>query len=174
MSVRTLAALALAVAAVAPARSAVAPPSRALAVSLAVPEHLGRRPVQVGPRAEVFHVVVTNVSRQPVRLWREWCSWGYFNLRLEAQVGGKTFTLAKKPRGWNKNYPDAFTLQPGEHFVIPVVLDPEVWDLPQRRSGPARLRAVYHSTPDRDADEQNVWVGAVASPWLNVAVLDNR
>ena len=23
-----------------------------------------------------WHVVITNVSEKPIRLWREWCSWG--------------------------------------------------------------------------------------------------
>src|SRR5262245_12383625 len=102
MSARWLAAL---VAALIPSalQAAAAPPRRTLAVAIAVPEHLGRRPISLGARAEVFHVVITNVSEQPVRLWREWCSWGYFNLRFEAEVGGRTLLLAKKPRGWTRN-----------------------------------------------------------------------
>jgi hypothetical protein len=31
---------------------------------------------------EHFHVVVTNVSKESVRLWKDWCSWGFQNLSL--------------------------------------------------------------------------------------------
>jgi hypothetical protein len=54
-----------------------------------------------------FYVVVTNTSESPVRLWREWCSWGYFNLSfVVTDERGKTTTVTKKPRGWDHNFPD--------------------------------------------------------------------
>ena len=68
-----------------------------------------------------------------MRLWREWCSWGYFNLRLEVEVGGKVHTLVKKPREWTRNFPDLLFLPPGEPVVMAASLDPDVWELPAAR-----------------------------------------
>jgi hypothetical protein len=38
------------------------------------------RAIELRRPSEHFYVVVTNVSGEPIRLWKEWCSWGYFNL----------------------------------------------------------------------------------------------
>jgi hypothetical protein len=63
-------------------RSAQPPPSAPLAVRI-VPtsntEKLGPGIELYGPEQH-FHVVITNASGGPIRLWREWCRWGYFNL----------------------------------------------------------------------------------------------
>lgn len=41
-------------------------------------EKIGRT-IELYQPSQHFDVVVTNVSDRPVRLWREWCRWGYFS-----------------------------------------------------------------------------------------------
>jgi hypothetical protein len=116
-----------------------------------------------------FHVVVTNVSGEPVRLWKEWCSWGYFNLSFVATAeGGRPVTVVKQPRGWDKNYPDWEVVPPGGHHVREVTFDPATWpDVPlpePNRSKPVRMKAVFSIRPDNEAKEHGVWTGQVSSP----------
>src|SRR5689334_7045545 len=55
-----------------------------------------------------FHVTLTNKTKQPIRLWKEWCSWGYFNLSFEARgADGKVTRIHKRDRGWDKNFADS-------------------------------------------------------------------
>jgi hypothetical protein len=117
-----------------------------------------------------FHVVVTNVSKQPVRLWKEWCSWGYYNLSfIAAERDGKTVAVKKWRRSFFANSPDWMILPPGDHLVFDVSFAAEaVWqDAPLPRANQPRrvlLRAVYEVTEDGMSKKFGVWTGRVASP----------
>jgi hypothetical protein len=54
-----------------------------LSLTIAVPIHDGQRAIQVGCQASGFNEIVENLSEHRVNLWREWCSWGYFNLMFK-------------------------------------------------------------------------------------------
>ena len=115
-----------------------------------------------------FDVVLTNVSDKPVRLWKEWCSWGYFCLSFEVQDGtGKLTAVRKTPRGWDKNFPSFQTLQPGSNMVFEVNFGSD-WEnpvLPEKgKSIQVKMRAVYEIPPDDEAKKAEVWTGKVASP----------
>ena len=123
-----------------------------------------------------FHVVLTNISKRPVRLWREWCSWGYFNLSLESRDReGKTLSVSKRERDWDRNYPDWMELLPGDSTVFNVGLEPKVWmnspiAVPaagKTHKAVIRLRAVYNVRDDEDARREGVWVGRVSSPEID-------
>jgi hypothetical protein len=131
-------------------------------------EKTGRAIEVYGP-SQHFHVVVTNVSDRPVKLWRDWCSWGYFSLSFVATgEDGKPVTVGKKLREWMKNFPDATIVPPGDHMVFEVALDDDVWKdppLPERgQSRTVRLRAVYTIRNDQEAEKFGVWTGRVSSP----------
>ena len=54
-----------------------------------------------------FHVLLTNVSRNPVRVWQEWCSWGYYCLQIEiVEQDGMKHLLKKKRIPFYQNFPD--------------------------------------------------------------------
>jgi hypothetical protein len=119
-----------------------------------------------------FHVVLTNTSTKPIRIWREWCSWGYFGLSFEAQDrAGKTIRISKKQRGWDKNYPDWLELAPGEPAVIDVNLDPANWEASPLSGGSPwetrlRMKAVYEINRDEYSDKNMVWTGHAVSAEL--------
>jgi len=137
-----------------------------------VPESLderGEREILLLPPPRHFHVVLTNVAKEPIRLWREWCSWGYSTLSFEAtDQSGKTVNIMKKPREWNNNYPDWTIIPPGDHMVFDVTLNESIWkNVPLPEAGKSRvvkLKAIFEIPNDKYAKEKKVWTGRVASP----------
>jgi hypothetical protein len=133
-----------------------------------------------------FHVVVTNLSSAPIKLWEEWCSWGYFDLSFEARdVTGRRFVISKKMRGWDKNFPCPVTIGAGRAWVIDVNLDPSIWQnsplSSDRGQATLRLRAVFEISEDEASKANGVWTGKVSSPedeykfyWVNAAAKATR
>jgi hypothetical protein len=110
-----------------------------------------------------FHVVVENLSSAPIKLWKEWCSWGYFNLSFEARdSSGRSFVISKRNRGWDKNFPCPIVIDAGRSWVIDVNLDPSIWQNSPLSSdtGKATLRL----KEDERSKSEKVWTGKVSSP----------
>lgn len=151
-----------------------------LRVSFALPKRGDARTLSLGESAAEFHVVLTNISSEPVRLWKEWCSWGYFNLTFELEFDDeKPVPVEKTERGWDKNFPDFVEIPPGEHFVLPVRLTADVWKFDFVKRGGAeprraRLRAVYAVEPDDQSRAHGVWTGRVESHAIEVMLHDQR
>lgn len=145
---------------------AAADPNPAVEVKIAVPVHHGHRILNEGDH---FHVLVKNASDQPVKLWTDRYSWGYSNLSFEI-VGddGKVTAVRKKPRGWDKNYPDWLELKPGDTYVLNVNWNAaDIWENPPQAGGAKptliKLRAVYEITPDEQSAKLGVWTGKIQS-----------
>ena len=141
-----------------------------------VPTDAKAATIRLDAPGQHFHVVLTNVSKQPVRLWREWCSWGYYALSFRVTAGnGKQTTVKKLPRVWTKNLPDWMQLGPGDHMIFEVTFDPTVWDSPplppSGASQTATLTAIYELTASPESKQQAVWVGRVATSDLRVAIV---
>lgn len=137
-------------------------------------ERIGRV-IELYRPSQHFQVVVTNVSAKPVRLWREWCSWGYFGLSFVVTDGdGNPVVVKKRARSWPKNYPDWTTLEPGDHMVFEVSFDEPIWqDAPMPEPGnsrPVRMKAVYEVRVDDETKEHEVWTGRVSSPEADYTV----
>ena len=133
------------------------------------------RAIELYRPSQHFHVVVTNISDEPVRLWREWCSWGYFNLSFVVDdAAGNPVVVKKRPRGWDKNRPDWTILEPGDHMVFEVSFDESIWqDAPRSEAGQARsvrMKAVYEVKADDQSKEHGVWTGRVHSPEADYTV----
>lgn len=128
----------------------------------------GPRIITLSQPSQHFHVVVTNVSAQPIRLWREWCSWGYYMLSFRVtDETGKTIDVKKAPRAWKKNYPDWTLIQPGDHMVYEVSFDEETWPntVPAKgKTQQVKMSAVIEVKPDVDSEKEKVWTGTVSSP----------
>jgi hypothetical protein len=127
------------------------------------------RVIELNRPSQHFYVVVTNVSDEPVRLWKEWCSWGYFNLTFQVtDEAGHPVEVRKQGRDWSKNFPDWEVIPPGGHQVREVTFDPTIWEgwpLPEpNRHRAVRLRATYDIRTDEASKEHGVWTGQVSSP----------
>lgn len=134
-----------------------------------VPHHRaadGKQQIMLGSVSSHFHVVLTNISAAPIKLWKDSCSWGYANLWFESvDQAGKIVQIKKRPKGWNKNFPEWVTLAPGAHWVLEVKLDDNTWqNWPLAR--PAKTinpTAVFESARSEQAQAHGVWGGEVRS-----------
>ena len=147
-----------------------AAPGQANALSLQiVPHHRaddGKQQIMLGSGSSRFHVVLTNISAAPIKLWKDSCSWGYANLWFESvDQAGKIVQIKKRPKGWNKNFPEWVTLAPGEHWVLEVKLDDKTWQN-WPLATPAKtinLTAVFESVHTEQAQAHGVSRGKVRS-----------
>lgn len=157
--------------------------AKELSVSIAVPQRDSRRVIDLRQSGAYFNVVVTNRSKHDLRLWETWNSWGYFNLSFDVldENGRVVSTVSKRPRAWTVNFPSWVTIKPGEHFVLKVDFDPDIWiwggDVGDSRPAylpflsvmgkepefKLNLRAVFRILPDWETIENTVWTGTVKS-----------
>lgn len=143
-------------------------PAPKLEVKIAIPVHHHQR--SLNTNGDHFHVLVKNISDQPLRLWSEHFSWGYENLTFEEITeDGKVRTIQKNPGEWSKNFPDWLELKPDDTYVLNVKFAaPGVWENPpQAKAGEKptkiKLRAVYQISPDKESNRLGVWTGKVVS-----------
>jgi hypothetical protein len=75
-----------------------------------------------------FHVCITNISTSSIRLWKEWCSWGYFSLSFEVVLEtGEGIHIHKKCGYWTYNSPDFIVLLPQEPMIFNVSFKNKIW-----------------------------------------------
>ena len=129
------------------------------------------RAIDVRGPSQHFHVVVTNLSKAPVRLWRDRCSWGYYTVSFRfTDESGKTVAVKKRPRGWDSNAPDWTIVPPGGHMIFEVSFDDKIWQdapalLPETPHGRRiKMKAVYSVEVDPQSQRRGVWTGEVSSP----------
>lgn len=149
---------------IAPSEAADSP----IAVSIAVPQRGTERVLEYHGESRHFHVIISNTSDKPQRIWREWCSWGYYGLSFEfTDATGKTRTAKKKPKRWVKNYPDFWTVAAHENLVLDVQFsDTDIWEGFPRPKGVSEaftMRAVFEFQPDDQSQKNSVWTGRVVS-----------
>ena len=152
-------------------------PMAAAKVSIAVPVRNGHKSLNDGDH---FHVLLTNVSGKPLRLWTDRYSWGYANLSFElVDEAGKVTRIAKKPRGWSKNYPDWLEVEAGGSYVLSVDWTSEqgrgLWEnapsaMGRERPTLVKIRAVYEVQLDDESRKLGVWTGKVTSPVETYAI----
>jgi len=149
------------------------PPANApasITVEISSPEHFRRRVLAID---QGFLVVVNNVSAAPVRVWRDWCSWGYQQLSFEiTDDAGHSWTVRRKEHEFFKNYPDYWTLGPGEPLVLSIALTTDLWESPESGGGlpiadlkgkAVTMRAIFAASEDDQSRENSVWNGRVNS-----------
>lgn len=157
--------------------------AKELSVSIAVPKRDSLRVIDLRQPDAYFNVVVTNLSKRSLRLWETWNSWGYFNLSFDVldDKGNVVNSVVKRPRVWTRNGATWVTIKPGEHFILEVDFDPDIWiwggDIGDSRpvylpflsvmgakpEFKLKLRAVFRILPDWETNENNVWTGTVRS-----------
>jgi hypothetical protein len=136
-----------------------------LDLSVAVPWSNGERAIRLSPH-EHFHVILRNVSADPLRIWKESNSWGYYALRFEMTTDkGEKIIIRKKQRDWRKNVADFWVLESGESLVYDVFLAGGTWEnVPVGRIGnKISMRAIFEIPRETMAGKLDVWTGEVSS-----------
>lgn len=128
--------------------------------------------------SEHFHVLISNVSTNEVRLWKEDCSWGYEALSFHiTDSAGNQWPAKKKPRAWRSNFPRWWLLKPDETLIIDVNFsDGGVWEgfkrPPKNSSLKLTLVAAFEIQPDERGEEYRIWNGRVVSKPVEAAFYD--
>jgi len=138
----------------------------AVSIQAAGPSQSPGQPKLLLDKARHFSVILTNVGQTPIRLWRDWCSWGYYNLSFElAGPNGNRVNISRKEKEWEKNFPDSTPVVTGGQMVIDVIFDPTIWrNLPALgKELTISLRALYESAKGKEATEHRIWTGKIAS-----------
>ena len=124
-----------------------------------------------------FYVVLTNVSKEPQRIFEDWSSWGYWSLSFEAEKETGEVVKIEKGRSsvsFTRNFPAVFSIPPGGHYVFEVNFDKLTWPAItneirvdtvaiERAWGTVQFKAVFTQNDDEDAIKHRVWIGQVAS-----------
>jgi len=142
-----------------------------IGISLAIPTHNGMREIEnteYQRHIPHFPVIIANSSDSQQRLWREWCSWGYFGLTFEfTDESGKKWIAKKEEQVWTKNFPDWWTLEPHESLVIDVnFADTNTWvgfPSPTNGSQTVTMQAILEFKPNDVTRQYGIWTGRVVS-----------
>ena len=115
---------------------------------------------------------MTNTSSETLKLWKDWNTWGFFNLNMVWEVEGKTHSIRKKtPTAWDGDFPDFWVAMPGETIVLEVDMSTGEWDgIPDLYGEKikASLKATYENKTDGLARKFGIWVGKVESNEIEV------
>lgn len=135
-------------------------------------------------KADVFYVVLTNVSKETQPVFEGWNSWGYQTLSFELTLpDGKQTVLSVSPQNFTRNFPSTFSILPGEHQIFPIILDVAEertershtkWEMnPKVALGSqtaVTLKAVYEVAESPASKRKHVWTGRVESKACQLTV----
>lgn len=118
-----------------------------------------------------FHVQLVNISDKTLRVWKDWNSWGWFNLSLKMETqDGATF-LKKKPVVWDGDFSDFWQIEPGESVIMEIDMTSGVWEgFPDLygESLPVKLTAIYQNKADPLCEVFGIWTGSASSNTVQV------
>jgi hypothetical protein len=69
------------------------------------------------------NVLIINHTDTVASFFEDWNSWGYFNINFQIKSGDSTYTIYKRVRAWDKNFPSYETLFPGDTMELKFFLD---------------------------------------------------
>ena len=148
-------------------------PAQQLECRLVIPQSnpQGQRELDMS-RYKSFHVVLRNISSVPVKIWKDWNSWGYYNLSLSFSNSDTSFTISKKsPTNWDGDFADYWTVPAGESLVLDIDMRAGVWKgLPDLygETMTGKIKATYENKPDALAAEFGIWTGKLTTASLPV------
>ena len=118
-----------------------------------------------------FHVQLVNISDKTIRLWKDWNSWGWFNLTLKLETRDGTSYLRKKQIIWEGDFSDFWQIEPGESVILEVDMTSGEWQgMPDLygESLPAKITAIYENKADPLCEVFDIWTGKASSNTVNV------
>ena len=131
-----------------------------------------QRVVHADPKSP-FHVLVTNKSSEPLKIWEDWNSWGYFAVSFEmSDNSGASWVVKKRADAiFTRNFP-SFVTVPGNTHVVDVYLgDGKVWEgvpLKRGQSQTVLVRAVFEIPETNESKQYGVWTGRIESGQVEV------
>jgi hypothetical protein len=121
-----------------------------------------------------IHFLLT-AKKGPVRVFQEWCSWGYFTRSFTAwnlEAVDKKYVFKRSNRkAWTKNYPATHKIKKGDFLVTNVDLCDGTWtvepDLPVKD---LELSVIGHFEikPDEETRKQKVFTGKLKTKPIKI------
>jgi hypothetical protein len=139
-----------------------------LIIPVATPD--GKRVLSMD-RYPRFHVQLVNISDRSIRLWKDWNSWGWFNLSLKMESEKGTSYLRKKKITWDGDFSDFWQVGPGESVILEVDMTSGHWiGMPDLygETMDVKLTAIYENKSDPLSEAFDVWTGKLSSNSLEV------
>jgi len=170
--------------------AAILPVSAADWLVVAVPQEDG----QVLDLSRPFHVILTNRTSHNLTVWKDSCSWGYFNLSFEfTGKDGKTIKVEKNRKVYlTRNGPSGFVVLPGCAYPMTVNLwgrssgGATEWLGTEALRGSMKMKTLYQNTNAGSPETKQVsgaltvdskkkpvapiWIGRVASDPIRVSI----
>ncbi|GAA4362923.1 hypothetical protein GCM10023185_31240 [Hymenobacter saemangeumensis] len=129
--------------------------------------------ISIADSSSHFHVLLTNTSAQPINIFEEWNTWGYYNLFFELTYpDGRKKTVSKGAENWYRNFPSTTVIPAGRSFVFDVNFDNDSTHRPywynsvlneKGYSTECRMRAIYHCEDSEIAHKKRAWTGTLTS-----------
>ncbi len=121
-----------------------------------------------------IHFLLT-AKKGPVRVFQEWCSWGYFTRSFSAwpldEVDKKYVFKRSNRMAWTKNYPATHKLKKGEFLITDVDLCDGTWkaepDLPEKDLELSVI-GYLEIKPDKETRKQKVFTGKVKTKPIKI------
>ena len=118
-------------------------------------------------------VEIRNTSAQELRLFEEWNSWGYCNLKFVFDDGFHEYWVTKQPGLWYRNFSSFHTLAVGESIQIPVAFAEHIWsNVDQIKTNATQIsaiRAVYEQYNAAFGPPEDYWRGSQSSRYYPAA-----
>jgi len=134
--------------------------------------------------------VLTNTTDKAIPVFQRWNSWGAYQWRIAIRDGAGLRAVAVNPQqGWTRNAPTAIAIEPHAELALTALVQEETTS--DRRPGldrfvtharvayPIEVRGIFDCPKSAEPalavgigaktlPASELWVGAIASPWLEV------
>jgi hypothetical protein len=123
-----------------------------------------------------IHFLLT-ARNGPVRVFQEWCSWGYFTRSFAAwalDAVDKKYVFNRSNRmAWTKNYPATHKLKKSEFLITNVDLCDGTWtvepDLPEKDLELSVI-GYLEIKPDKETRKQKVFTGKLTTKPIKIVM----
>jgi len=146
-----------------------------LSLSISIPAKNGEHVLDPA-RVPRFHVILSNISDIPQRVWAPWSEASYRTLSFEFKdATGKAWKA--QPKEWESvshKLPEVCILQPGESLVFEIdYTNANAWEnFPKAAPDDSQIsmQATYEIRSDPAPEVNRVWTGKVVSKPLKIAI----
>ena len=112
-------------------------------------------------------------NQDGLKVYEDWNSWGYFAPSFKAEDGNcRTYSVTRRERDWDKNYPSTTILNKGDFLVIDAYLCDETWrvspKLPTAKTLTLQIVGRFVTKADERRPISGLWTGQAESAPLEI------
>jgi hypothetical protein len=117
-------------------------------------------------------------NRSGLKVYQDWNSWGYYARTFKVKdEHSKTYEIARRERGWDKNFPSTDTLNKRDFLITDVYLCDGTWRVSPKLPTGGKLTVQFVGRFVMQADKRkpisDLWTGQIESAPVE-AYIDKR